>query len=79
MTSGQGRRMGDRWRRRKEQRGGIRVGGFWGTFLSVMGPSWHLVLFSEGDSICDVLQGKSETDQYVDTVRVKDLPFTEIP
>ena len=64
----------------EEGQSGIRVGDFGGHTHSpeCLGPSWHLVLFSEGDSICDVLQGKSETDQYVDTVRVEDLPFTEI-
>ena len=60
----------------------IRVGGFGGhTHIpECLGPSWHLVLFNEADpySICDELQGKSETDQYVDTVRVEDVPFTEI-
>ena len=64
------------WRQMEEEEGQsrIRVGGFGGhTHIpECLGPSWHLVLFNEADpySICDELQGKSETDQYVDTVRV---------
>ena len=50
------------------------------TFLSVWGPlgTWCYSVRQIPTSICDELQGKSETDQYVDTVRVEDLPFTEI-
>ena len=57
--------------------------GSWGahsTFLSVWGRlgAWRYSVRQIPASICDVLQGRSDTDQYVDIVRVEDLPLTEI-
>lgn len=50
------------------------------TFLSVWGHlgTWRYSVRQIPASICDVLQGSSDTDQYVDIVRVEDLPLTEI-